>query len=226
VFTVREFLEDFSPEILCCGVLNGKLLLGTNEGLYLVEVNRNAEQQSKYLFYIYLLFCYKRYFCSVFMSSHLISCVATLYSTDKITKINTKTKKSTQYTQIEIVPQYGIVVTLLGLNQIIFLLFSLAHTHSLFASVYRSSKKILFCYDLAKVGIVVYDIDTLEEPTGPNELELERTKDAYRFALGSIPPSANLALWVYRPKGFCLYKWESDSFQLNQVRYRHHKFDH
>jgi hypothetical protein len=147
VFTVRDFLEDFSPEIFSCGVVNGKLLLGTNEGLFLLDTNRTSGQQQ-----------------------------------NKPIKIHTNNKKYTQYVQIEVVSQLGIVVTL-----------------------------------LAKEGIIVYDMYTLEDPNGPREFKVRKTKGVTRFALGSLPPAINLALCTCGPKGLSLYKWEADTFQLNQT---------
>ena len=61
-----------------------------------------------------------------------------------------------------------------------------------------------------KVGIVIYDMDSLEDEEGPAEMLLDKTKGTSTYSLGTIGDSLYLCCAI--KSNITLFRWSGDSF--------------
>jgi hypothetical protein len=68
VFNVRDILEDIVPDILCSEIIDNKMLLGTDQGLYIFDLNQPPPPSN---YYSSLLFSLSRVLFFLFSSFSL-----------------------------------------------------------------------------------------------------------------------------------------------------------
>lgn len=135
-FQVKTIFDSFPVQITCCDSYQGKLILGTPDGL----------------FYIY-------------------------YEIDnhQVYRIKTKPKKSTHYIQINVIEKLGILLCL-----------------------------------IQKIGVVVYDLNSLEDQDGPDEFTIEKSKHSTFYSYGVYQNT--LYLCCVKNASLLFYRWVDDQF--------------